>query len=71
MSAPRVLSCGAAGVDEKRADWAPLDPGDQPSRGARLAILGGGEGVTVLLVEPRAGTRCSPSTRPPRRLSAT
>ncbi len=51
MSAPRVLSCGAEGVDEKRADWAPLDPGDEPSRGARLAILGGGEGVTVLLVE--------------------
>ena len=51
MSAPRVLSCGATGVDEKRRTGAPLDPGDEPSRGARLAILGGGEGVTVLLVE--------------------
>jgi len=51
VSAPRVLSCGSTGVAEKRADWASLDPGDEPSRGARLAILGGGEGVTVLLVE--------------------
>jgi quercetin dioxygenase-like cupin family protein len=51
VSAPRVLTCGASGVDEKRAEWAALDPGEEPSRGARLAVLGGGEGVTVLLVE--------------------
>ena len=51
MSALRVVACGASGVDEKQADWAPLDPGDEPSTGARLAVLGGADGVTVLLVE--------------------
>jgi quercetin dioxygenase-like cupin family protein len=55
VSASRVLSCGSSGVDEKRADWAPLDPGTEPSRGARLAILGGGDGVTVLLVDLEPG----------------
>src|SRR5206468_221923 len=38
----------------KRADWVPLDPGEEPSEGARLAILGGESGVTVLLVELEA-----------------
>jgi quercetin dioxygenase-like cupin family protein len=55
VSAPRVLSCGASGFGEKRSDWTPLDPGDDPSQGARLAILGGGEGVTVLLVDLEPG----------------
>jgi len=47
----RLVICGASGVDEKRAEWVPLDPGDEPSDGARLAVVGGAEGVTVLLVE--------------------
>jgi quercetin dioxygenase-like cupin family protein len=51
VNVPRVVSCGASGVGEKRADWVALDPGDDPSRGARLAVLGGAGGVTVLLVE--------------------
>ena len=55
MSGPRLVSCGAAGVGERQADWVALDPGDEPSAGARLAILGGAEGVTVLLVELEAG----------------
>jgi quercetin dioxygenase-like cupin family protein len=50
----RVVACGASGVDEKRAEWLPLDPGAEPSEGARLAVLGGASGVTVLLVELEA-----------------
>jgi quercetin dioxygenase-like cupin family protein len=50
----RVVACGASGIDEKRAEWIPLDPGEDPSEGARLAILGGESGVTVLLVELEA-----------------
>ena len=50
----RVVTCGRSGVDEKRADWVPLDPGVEPSDGARLAVLGGASGVTVLLVELEA-----------------
>jgi len=50
----RVVACGASGVDEKRAEWVPLDPGEEPSEGARLAVLGGANGVTVLLVELEA-----------------
>jgi quercetin dioxygenase-like cupin family protein len=51
---PRVVACGASGIDEKRADWVALDPGEEPSEGARLAVLGGANGVTVLLVELEA-----------------
>ena len=51
----RVVACGASGIDEKRAEWIPLDPGEDASEGARLAILGGESGVTVLLVELEAG----------------
>ncbi len=51
MRTARVVTCGASGVDEKRADWVPLDPGEEPSEGARLAILGGENGTTVLIVE--------------------
>jgi quercetin dioxygenase-like cupin family protein len=47
----RVIVCGASGVDEKRSEWTPLDPGDEPSQGARLALLGGASSVAVLLVE--------------------
>jgi quercetin dioxygenase-like cupin family protein len=50
----RLVTCGASGVDEKRADWVPLDPGEEPSEGARLAVVGGANGVTVLLVELEA-----------------
>src|SRR5260370_40635931 len=50
----RVVACGASGIDEKRADWVPLDPGEEPSEGARLAILGGESGATALLVELEA-----------------
>jgi quercetin dioxygenase-like cupin family protein len=55
LSALRVVSCGASGVAEKRAEWAPLDPGEDPSRGARLAVLGGADGAAVLLVELEPG----------------
>jgi quercetin dioxygenase-like cupin family protein len=55
MTAARVVSCGASGIEEKQAEWAPLDPGDDPSEGARLALLGGEGGVAVLLVELEAG----------------
>jgi quercetin dioxygenase-like cupin family protein len=54
VTTARVVTCGASGVDEKRAEWVPLDPGEEPSEGARLAILGGESGVTVLLVELEA-----------------
>jgi quercetin dioxygenase-like cupin family protein len=50
----RVVICGATGVDEKRAEWMPLDPGEEPSEGARLAVVGGANGVTVLIVELEA-----------------
>ena len=50
----RVVTCDTSGVDEKRAEWVPLDPGDEPSEGARLAVLGGANGVTVLVVELEA-----------------
>jgi quercetin dioxygenase-like cupin family protein len=50
----RVVACGVSGIDEKSADWVPLDPGEEPSEGARLAVLGGANGVTVLLVELEA-----------------
>ena len=50
----RVVACGASGADEKHAEWVPLDPGEEPSEGARLAVLGGANGVTVLLVELEA-----------------
>ena len=47
----RVVGCGRSGVDETRAEWVSLDPGEEPSEGARLAVIGGANGVTVLLVE--------------------
>jgi quercetin dioxygenase-like cupin family protein len=47
----RVVACGSSGIDEKQAEWVPLDPGEEASDGARLAVLGGENGVTVLLVE--------------------
>jgi len=49
-----VVTCGGSGVDEKRAEWVPLDPGEEPSEGARLAVVGVADGVTVLLVELEA-----------------
>lgn len=52
---PRLIVCGAAGVSEKRSDWTPLDPGEEPSKGARLALLGGASSVAVLLVELEPG----------------
>jgi quercetin dioxygenase-like cupin family protein len=55
VTAARVVSCGASGVDEKVPEWVALDPADEPSRGARLAMLGGAGGVAVLLVELEAG----------------
>ena len=51
MNASRVVSCAASGVGEVQTEWVVLDPGENPSRGARLAVLGGSNGVTVLLVE--------------------
>ncbi len=50
----RVLVCGADGTEEKHPDWAPLDPADDPSRGAQLALLSGAGTVLVLLVELEA-----------------
>jgi quercetin dioxygenase-like cupin family protein len=50
----RLVTCGTSGVDEKRAEWVPLDPGEEPSEGARLAVVGGSNGVTVVLVELEA-----------------
>jgi quercetin dioxygenase-like cupin family protein len=50
----RVVACGATGIDENRAEWTALDPGAEPSDGARQAVLGGAGGVTVLLVELEA-----------------
>jgi quercetin dioxygenase-like cupin family protein len=55
VTAARVVSCGPSGIDEKVSEWVPLDPGDEPSRGARLAMLGSAGGVAVLLVELEAG----------------
>ena len=54
MTSARVVVCGASGIDEKGADWVPLDTGEDPSDGARLAVLGGAGGVGVLLVELEA-----------------
>jgi quercetin dioxygenase-like cupin family protein len=54
VTTARVVTCGASGVDEKRAEWVPLDPGAEPSAGASLAVLGGANGVTVLIVELEA-----------------
>jgi quercetin dioxygenase-like cupin family protein len=54
VTTARVVTCSASGVDEKRAEWVPLDPGGEPSDGARLAVLGGANGVTVLIVELEA-----------------
>jgi quercetin dioxygenase-like cupin family protein len=64
VTAARVVSCGASGLDEKVADWVPLDPGDEPSRGASLAMLGGAGGVAVLLVELAAGGVVAEHTTP-------
>jgi len=47
----RTTICSASGIDEKRQEWTTLDPGEDPSRGARLTLLGGEAGVAVLLVE--------------------
>ena len=51
----RVVVCGASGTEERHPDWAALDPGEDPSHGAQLALLGGAESVLVLLVELEAG----------------
>jgi len=51
----RILVCGAAGVEEKLPEWAALDPGENPSRGARVVLVGGAAGVAVLLVELEPG----------------
>jgi quercetin dioxygenase-like cupin family protein len=50
----RVLVFGVAGTEERHPDWTALDPGDDPSRGAQLAVLGGAGSVLVLLVELEA-----------------
>jgi quercetin dioxygenase-like cupin family protein len=55
VTTARLVACGPSGVGERRAEWVPLDPGEDPSEGARLAVLGGADGVTVLLVELDAG----------------
>jgi quercetin dioxygenase-like cupin family protein len=55
VTSARVVVCAASGIDEKGADWVPLDTGEDPSDGARLAVLGGAGGVGVLLVELEAG----------------
>jgi len=56
VTSARVVVCGGSGIDEKRADWVPLDTGaDDPSEGARLAVLGGAGGVGALLVELEPG----------------
>jgi quercetin dioxygenase-like cupin family protein len=55
VTSARVVVCAASGIDEKVADWVPLDTGEDSSDGARLAVLGGAGGVGVLLVELEAG----------------
>jgi len=55
VTSARVVVCGASGIDEKGADWVPLDTGEDPSEGARLAVLGGAGGVGVLLLELEPG----------------
>ena len=50
MSGSRLVSCGASGVSEKQLEWVELAPGTEPSTGALLAILGGGQGAAGLLV---------------------
>jgi quercetin dioxygenase-like cupin family protein len=55
VTTARLVACGPSGVGERRAEWVALDPGEEPSEGVRLAVLGGSDGVTVLLVELDAG----------------
>jgi quercetin dioxygenase-like cupin family protein len=49
------MICRASGVEETRPEWTSLDPGEDPSRGARVALLGGEADVMVLLVELEPG----------------
>jgi quercetin dioxygenase-like cupin family protein len=51
----RTTVCSASGIEEKRHEWTTLDPGEDPSRGAQLAVLGGEAGVAVLLVDLEPG----------------
>src|SRR5205823_2436135 len=51
----RTMICRASGVEEKLPEWAILDPGEDRSRGARVALVGGEAGVAVLLVELEPG----------------
>jgi quercetin dioxygenase-like cupin family protein len=52
----RTMICRATGVEETRPAWTVLDPGEEPSSGAQVALLGGDAGVAVLLcdLEPSA-----------------
>jgi quercetin dioxygenase-like cupin family protein len=45
------MICRASGVEETRPAWTVLDPGEEPSRGAQVALLGGEAGAAVLLVD--------------------
>lgn len=47
----RTMICRSSGVEETSSEWAALDPGEEPSTGAQIALLGGDGGVAVLLCE--------------------
>jgi quercetin dioxygenase-like cupin family protein len=47
----RTVICRSSGIEESRAAWIVLDPGDDPSNGAQVAAIGGEAGVAVLLVD--------------------
>jgi quercetin dioxygenase-like cupin family protein len=47
----RTMICRAAGVEETRPAWTVLDPGEEPSSGAQVALLGGDADVAVLLCD--------------------
>jgi quercetin dioxygenase-like cupin family protein len=50
----RTLVFDGPVVSTTTAEWAPLEAGDEPSRGARLAVTSTDGGVTFLLVDLEA-----------------
>jgi quercetin dioxygenase-like cupin family protein len=47
----RTMICRASGVEETWPRWTVLDPGENTSSGAQVALLGSDSGVEVLLVD--------------------
>ena len=64
QTTPEDESIGFMRSSEDALGYWDLEPGDEPSRGASLAMLGGAGGVAVLLVELAAGGVVAEHTTP-------